>query len=93
MLIASIIITVLQNKATHIINKYGNDIGVYAVRGKKFLVLTWVATAVMFLATAVWVGVWWVGRREKKRVFTEKGWHARGKMARESGSSEFGRRG
>jgi len=92
MLIASIIITVLQNKATDIINKYGNDIGVYAVRGKKFLVLTWVATGVMFLAAALWVGVWWVGRREKKRVFTEKVGHGRGKMARDSGSSEFERR-
>ncbi|PQE21436.1 SUR7 protein [Rutstroemia sp. NJR-2017a BBW] len=92
MLLASIIITVLQNKATGIINKYGNDIGVYAVRGKKFLVLTWVATGVMCLGAGVWVAVWWVGRREKKRVFTEKGGFGRGKMARESGSSEFERR-
>ncbi|KAM3067405.1 hypothetical protein ACMFMG_011555 [Clarireedia jacksonii] len=91
MLLASIIVTVLQKKATSIINKYGNDIGVYAVRGKKFLVLTWVATGVMFLAGLVWVGVWWVGRREKKRVFTEKG-HGRGKLGRNSGSSDFGRR-
>ena len=72
-MIASIAITLIQVKATHIINKYGNDIGVYADEGKKYLILTWVATSVMLLATFVWVAEFCVGRRNSRREYTEKG--------------------
>lgn len=72
-LVASVIITILEGKFTHIINKYGNEIGVYAYRGVKYLILTWVATGVMFLASAVWVVECCIGRKNKKREYTEKG--------------------
>jgi hypothetical protein len=72
LLIASIIITVIQSKATKLINKYGNDIGVYAYKGEKYLVLTWVAVAVMFLAMLAWVAEFCVGKRNKGREYTEK---------------------
>ena len=74
-LAASIIITIVQNKANHVLNKYGNDIGVYAYRGVKYLTLTWVATAVMVLAAAAWVVEFCVGRRNEGREYTEKTSH------------------
>jgi hypothetical protein len=72
LLIASIIITVLQAKATNLINKYGNDIGVYAYKGGKYLTITWVSVAVMALAAISWVVEFWVGRKNKRREYTEK---------------------
>jgi hypothetical protein len=50
LLIASAIVTFVQFKAVDLINTHGNDIGVYAYRGDKYMVLTWLAGAVMFLA-------------------------------------------
>lgn len=72
-LIASIIITIVQNKASHILNKYGNDIGLYAYKGGKYLIITWVAVAAMFLASAAWVVEFCIGRKNKRREYTEKG--------------------
>ncbi|KAK6598180.1 SUR7 family protein pun1-like protein 1 [Botrytis cinerea] len=89
--IASIIVTVLQNKAAHIINKFGNDIGVYAYKGQKYLILTWAATAVIAVATIAWVAIFCIGRRQKGREFHEKSHF--GKKSRQSESSEFARRG
>ncbi|KAM0146004.1 hypothetical protein ACHAQE_010965 [Botrytis cinerea] len=89
--IASIIVTVLQNKAAHIINKFGNDIGVYAYKGQKYLILTWAATAVIAVATIAWVAIFCIGRRQKGREFHEKSHF--GKKSRQSESGEFARRG
>lgn len=72
-LIVSIIVTVIENKAVHTINKYGNDIGVYASKGVKYLTLTWVAMAVMALASLAWVGEFCIGHKQRKREYTEKG--------------------
>lgn len=74
-LIASIIITVVQNKAIDILNRYGKDIGAYAYRGIKYLTVTWVAVAMMFLASAAWVVEFCVGRRNSGRKYTEKKAH------------------
>lgn len=88
LLIASIIVQVVQNKATHIINKYGNEIGVYAYRGTKYSILTWVAVACMLLASATWVVEFCVGRKRKEREFSEKparhGWMSRGRRSDEA---------
>jgi len=72
----------VQNKGTNIINKHGNEIGVYAYKGKKYLILTWVAMAMMFLAAAAWIVEFCIGRRNKGREYTEKtstrsGWRHR----------------
>jgi len=48
--IASIIMTVVAIKGTHIINHYGKDIGVSGSWSNKFLALTWSATACMVVA-------------------------------------------
>lgn len=79
LLITSIIITIVQNKATGIINEHGNDIGLYAYKGQKFLILTWVSVAAMFVSLLVWMVLFCVGRKNKKREYTEKrGAHSRG---------------
>lgn len=72
LLTGSIIVTVVQDKATGIINKYGNEIGLYAYRGTKFLILTWVATGLMALASIAWITDMCIGRRREGRVYTEK---------------------
>ncbi|TVY94534.1 SUR7 family protein [Lachnellula willkommii] len=83
LLIASIIVTVVMNKASHLINKYGNAIGLYAYKGGKYLTITWVAVAVMAAASLCWVVEFCVGRRNKGREFSEKstrgwgGWNRR----------------
>ncbi|APA13769.1 hypothetical protein sscle_11g085390 [Sclerotinia sclerotiorum 1980 UF-70] len=89
--IASIIVTVLQDKAADIINKFGNDIGVYAYKGHKYLTLTWVATAIIAVATIVWVAIFHIGRKQNGREFHEKSLF--GRKSRQSGSVEFARRG
>lgn len=73
LMISSIIITIVQNKFTQNINKYGNEIGIYAYRGGKYLTITWIATAVMFLAAAAWVVEFCIGRQNRRREYTEKG--------------------
>lgn len=65
--IASAIVTAIITKATDLINKYGNDIGISAQKGGKFLVLTWVATGLMLVASMVWCFDCIVGRRSKAR--------------------------
>ncbi|KIW00963.1 uncharacterized protein PV09_07485 [Verruconis gallopava] len=53
MAIASSIGTAIAVKGSHVINKYGNDIGVSADQGSGFLGLTWAATACLLLASIV----------------------------------------
>ncbi|KAK3072478.1 hypothetical protein LTR53_006730 [Teratosphaeriaceae sp. CCFEE 6253] len=64
--LASAIATAVAVKAADVINKYGDKIGVHADKGSKFLVLTWVATAVMLAASIVWCFDCIVGRRQKR---------------------------
>ncbi|TKA66060.1 hypothetical protein B0A55_09918 [Friedmanniomyces simplex] len=66
--LASAIATAVAVKAVHVVNKYGDHIGARASTGGKFLVLTWVATAVMLVASMVWCFECIVGRKEKRRV-------------------------
>jgi len=52
--LASAIVTAIAVKAKDVINKYGNPVGISATKGNKFLILTWVATGAMLLASMVW---------------------------------------
>ena len=72
--IASAIVTAIAVKASDLINHYGNDIGVSATSGKKFLALTWVATVCMFLCCLAWCFDCCVGKKGHKarRGFGEK---------------------
>nr|OQO31186.1 hypothetical protein B0A51_01565 [Rachicladosporium sp. CCFEE 5018] len=67
--IASAIATAIAVKAADVINHYGNEIGVSAQKGGKFLVLTWVATGVMFVASLVWCFDCIAGRKDKSRRY------------------------
>jgi hypothetical protein len=67
LLIASVIVTIVEVKAVQLINKYGNDIGVYASKGGKYLILTWAAVVVLFLAGVVETIA---GRNDKKTEYT-----------------------
>lgn len=73
--IASAIVTAIIVKAADLINKYGNDIGISAQKGGRFLIITWVATGLMFIASIVWCFDCIVGRRSSKphRGYTSKG--------------------
>jgi len=53
LVLASTIATVIINKAANAMNKYGNDIGISATKGKLFLGMTWAAAALMLIATIV----------------------------------------
>ena len=55
LVIASIISTVVITKAVNAVNKYGADIGIAAYKGSTFLGMTWAATALMLLASMVWI--------------------------------------
>jgi hypothetical protein len=72
LLIASLITTIVQIKAVDLINKYGNSIGVYAYKGNKFLILTWVAVAIMLLAVTAWSVEYCIAREIRGREYTEK---------------------
>jgi len=67
LLIASIIVTVAQTKLTNEVNKYGNDIGIFAYKGRKFLGITWGAVAAIFVASCAWVGEFCLGRVKESR--------------------------
>lgn len=72
LLIASTIVTVAQTKLTHEVNKYGNDIGIFAYKGTKFLGLTWGAVAAIFVASGAWVIEFCVGRMKESRSYNRR---------------------
>lgn len=67
LLIASVVVTIVQVKAVTLINKYGNGIGLYASKGGRYLILTWAAVVVLFLA-GVLESI--AGRIDKKTEYT-----------------------
>ena len=70
--IASAISTAIIVKAVDAINKYGSDIGLAAYKGKEFLGMTWAATAIMLLASFMWIAECCAGRRRSRRGKSEK---------------------
>lgn len=63
--IASAIATAIAVKAADVINDKGDRIGISAQKGNKFMILTWVATACLLVASLVWCFDCVVGRRNK----------------------------
>ena len=53
--IASAIVTAVVVEGASAVNKFGEDVGIVAERGDKFLGLTWAATLLMLVAFAVWL--------------------------------------
>lgn len=70
--IASAIITVIMVKLVHLVEKYGDDIGLFAYKGTKYLAITWSAAALMLVATIAWTAECVVGGRRKNREWAEK---------------------
>lgn len=64
--LASALVTAVAVKASALINKYGDEVGVVASWGGKFLALTWAATALMLVALLVWVVEFCIGRRHTR---------------------------
>jgi len=74
-MVASAIVTVIAQKASHYINKHGDEIGISATRGNKFLALTWASTGLVFLAMLVWVYLMFTsvrGGMKKRREVDQK---------------------
>lgn len=67
LLIASILVTVAGKKGVSKLNDVGDDVGISASRGTKFLGLTWAATALMLAAAIYWFVHLCLMRRERKR--------------------------
>ncbi|KAF2467539.1 uncharacterized protein BDR25DRAFT_63480 [Lindgomyces ingoldianus] len=70
--LASAIVTAFIVKGSHLINKYGNEIGVEAHRGGRFLAITWAATALMFITLLLWCFETCIGHRRKERYVAPK---------------------
>lgn len=66
--IASALATALSVKAANIINDKGERVGVSAQKGSKFMILTWVATACLLVASLVWCFDCVVGRKRNQRT-------------------------
>lgn len=71
--IASALATAIAVKAARIINDKGDRVGISAQKGNKFMILTWVATGCLFVASLVWCFDCVVGRRNKNRSRNHKG--------------------
>lgn len=74
-MIASALVTFIAQRATQFINKHGDEIGVRASRGNKFLALTWSTTGLMFLAALVWTYLMFTAARSglnRRREMQEK---------------------
>lgn len=67
LLIASILVTVAGKKGVNKINDVGDDVGLSASVGNKFLALTWAASALMIIAAIYWVMHLCLMQRERKR--------------------------
>lgn len=70
--IASAIVTVFMVKVVNLVTQYGDEVGVYAYKGDKFLAITWAATGVMLLAVIAWAAECCFRRRIRRREWAEK---------------------
>ena len=76
-MIPSAVVTFIAKHATHFINKYGQEVGVSATKGNKFLTLTWATTALVLLASLIWyyemVMAFWEHHKMKRVHHPKKG--------------------
>lgn len=70
--LASALVTAVIVKGSDVVNHYGNDIGVYAYKGSKFLALTWVATSPMFVTLVAWTVELCFGHRRRQAYVPAK---------------------
>ena len=65
-LVASAVVTVVVGKIVHVVDRYGRDVGVVADKGWRFLVVTWVGTALAGLGVVYWAWECVRGRNRKR---------------------------
>lgn len=70
--ICSILVTVAGKKGVDKINDIGDDIGISAKLGTKFIIITWVAAGCMMAVMMYWVTQLCMMRREKKKRWTPR---------------------
>ncbi|KAF7544901.1 hypothetical protein G7Z17_g9589 [Cylindrodendrum hubeiense] len=70
--VGSIIGTVAAHKGADKINDLGEDIGLSASIGSKFIALTWVSSAFMIAAAVYWTAQICLMRRDKKREWKHR---------------------
>ncbi|KAH8681361.1 actin cortical patch SUR7/pH-response regulator pali [Xylariales sp. PMI_506] len=70
LMIGSAISTGVAKKGASEINNYGEDVGISAIVGKNFLIISWVSFAVMFVASLYWLAVGITGRRVRTAGLT-----------------------
>ncbi|KAK7956877.1 sur7 protein [Apiospora aurea] len=61
--IASAISTAIAKKGASEINDKGDDVGISAKAGGKFMIITWVAFGSIVVALISWIGIWLKNRR------------------------------
>lgn len=64
--LASALVTAVIEKGADVVNEHGQDVGVQAVKGRKFLAITWVSTGLVFLSLVYWVVEVCVGGKRRK---------------------------
>lgn len=79
LMIVAAIITGIAKKGESEINDKGSDVGISAQAGMKIITLSWVAFAVMFVASLYWIGVGIKGQRGVRPAHgggRSRGWFA-----------------
>ncbi|KAK7981856.1 hypothetical protein PG996_009541 [Apiospora saccharicola] len=61
--IASAIATAIAKKGASEINDKGDEVGISAKAGSKFMIITWVAFGAIVVALISWIGIWLKNRR------------------------------
>lgn len=75
--IASSLVTAVMLQGSKTVNEYGEDVGISAYGSSKLLAITWVATALMFVASLIWCIACFTGGRGKDTSTTRRGWRSR----------------
>ncbi|TDZ22761.1 SUR7 family protein pun1 [Colletotrichum orbiculare MAFF 240422] len=71
----SLVTTIGAKEGAKQINDLGEDVRISADVGQKFMIISWVAFAVMAAAAVYWVTQFCVDRRSRRRGYTEKRHH------------------
>jgi SUR7/PalI family len=70
--LASAISTTVIDKVKDAVDEVGSDVGIEAIKGYKFLTLTWVATLMMGLGSVGWTMDFFLAKRRLAKVIAEK---------------------
>ncbi|KAF2270368.1 hypothetical protein CC78DRAFT_506893 [Lojkania enalia] len=68
--LASALVTAVIVKGGDLINEYGDEIGLEAHKGSKFMAITWGATAAMLVALVDWCLETCIGHRRRKHAYS-----------------------